>query len=231
MTILDRRELAVLGRLQISGAEARATNWVGRFAAAWADTASGSEADLKEERELTLHPQAQAFVDLVAQSGAPPLQDQPVGQAREMTVMLSQLVGSGPEMFEIRNVSVPVSGANIRGTLYRPVDRAPGLIVYFHGGGWVVGTIDDFGTVCQLLAQQSGCDVLSVDYRLAPSTHSPRPQTTATTRSSGPPKTLLRDAPSWWWAIAPEATWPQSPRFARAIVKVRKSQRRCFAIR
>ena len=53
--------------------------------------------------------------------------------------------------------------------LYRPsADEALGLLVYFHGGGWVLGSVDTHDHVTRALAAESGCAVLSVDYRLAP---------------------------------------------------------------
>jgi len=117
---------------------------------------------------VALHPQAQGLMDMMAESGAPPLYEQSVEQARELSGMIGQLVGDGPEMHELRELEVPVTGGSIRARLYSPAADAPGVVVYYHGGGWVVGQIDHFDTVCKLLAEASGCDVVSVDYRLAP---------------------------------------------------------------
>jgi acetyl esterase len=44
----------------------------------------------------------------------------------------------------------------------------PATIVYYHGGGWVIGSVDDWDAVCRMLALRSGCTLVSVDYRLAP---------------------------------------------------------------
>lgn len=52
--------------------------------------------------------------------------------------------------------------------LYRPHDERGGLLVYFHGGGWVIGDLDTHDGVCRSLASRSGHSVLAVDYRLAP---------------------------------------------------------------
>ncbi|MEL7060409.1 MAG: alpha/beta hydrolase [Acidobacteriota bacterium] len=53
---------------------------------------------------------------------------------------------------------------------YRPSGAEPtnGLLIFFHGGGWVTGSLDSHHGVCATLAQRAGCDVASVDYRLAP---------------------------------------------------------------
>ena len=52
--------------------------------------------------------------------------------------------------------------------VYSPSSAAPGLVLYFHGGGWVVGSLDGWDASVRGLAVASGCDVVSVDYRLAP---------------------------------------------------------------
>jgi acetyl esterase len=52
--------------------------------------------------------------------------------------------------------------------VYSPLSSAPGVVLYFHGGGWVVGSLDGWDASVRGLAVASGCDVVSVDYRLAP---------------------------------------------------------------
>lgn len=65
---------------------------------------------------------------------------------------------------------VPGAEGLLQLRVYRPfgVEAAPPAIVFFHGGGWVVGDIDTHDGTCRTLATESGCVVLSVDYRLAP---------------------------------------------------------------
>src|SRR5919197_2764209 len=58
-----------------------------------------------------------------------------------------------------------VSGVRVR--RYLP-DGAAGRVVYLHGGGWVVGDLDTADPTCRRLAAASGCEVVSVGYRLAP---------------------------------------------------------------
>lgn len=58
---------------------------------------------------------------------------------------------------------------------YRPEAETHGRILYIHGGGWVFGTLDGFDPVCRQLAQDSGAEVVSVDYRLAPEHPFPAP--------------------------------------------------------
>jgi acetyl esterase len=52
--------------------------------------------------------------------------------------------------------------------VYRPAEQPAGVIVYYHGGGWVLGSIEDSDALSRHLAQRTGCTVMSVGYRLAP---------------------------------------------------------------
>jgi acetyl esterase len=72
----------------------------------------------------------------------------------------------GPAMSVVRNLAVPPAGIPVR--LYRPVAGPTALVVFFHGGGWVIGSLDTYDRVCRRLAAASGVSVLAVDYRRAP---------------------------------------------------------------
>jgi acetyl esterase len=82
-------------------------------------------------------------------------------------------------MAEVRPLDVPGPGGPIPSRLYVPPLPAPEaaapLLVYYHGGGWVLGDLEMYDGVCRLLASASGCLVLSVDYRLAPEHPFPQP--------------------------------------------------------
>ncbi len=69
-----------------------------------------------------------------------------------------------------RNLNLPVTDGTMPARLYEPANLPAGspLLVFFHGGGWVIGSIDTHDGVCRYLARQSGVRVLSVGYRLAP---------------------------------------------------------------
>ncbi len=75
-------------------------------------------------------------------------------------------------MHDVRDVDA----GGVASRLYRPNDRSDlGLLVYFHGGGWVIGDLESHDNVCRALANGSGHAVLSVDYRLAPEHPFPAP--------------------------------------------------------
>lgn len=116
---------------------------------------------------MTLHPQAAAVVDLIASFGDPPLHESTPATARALRAA-RQRPPSEP-IHEVRDLTLEGSVAGRRARFYRPSNRDDlGLLVYLHGGGWVLGSLDSHDNVCRALANHSGHAVLSVDYRLAP---------------------------------------------------------------
>jgi acetyl esterase len=91
-------------------------------------------------------------------------------------------VTTGPRsirMAEVRRLEIPGPNGPIPSRLYVPPLPAPEaaapLLVYYHGGGWVIGDLDMYDDLCRLIATAAGCRVLSVDYRLAPEHPFPQP--------------------------------------------------------
>ncbi|MBS7662069.1 alpha/beta hydrolase [Pseudomonas lalucatii] len=75
----------------------------------------------------------------------------------------------GEPMAEVRELRVAGAAGELDARLYRPLDQANlPLLVFFHGGGFVIGTLDTHDNLCRALAKQSGAAVVSVAYRLAP---------------------------------------------------------------
>ena len=71
--------------------------------------------------------------------------------------------------------AIPGPGGPMRIRTYRPRDPLRGALVWFHGGGWVTGSLDGADDQCRILANRGRCVVISVDYRLAPETKFPGP--------------------------------------------------------
>ncbi len=112
---------------------------------------------------MALHPQAEEVLAILDSFGDPPLEERTPSAVRE-TIRARQLPPT-VDVHEIRAVDC----GGVPGRLYRPSDQAPlGLLVYFHGGGWVICDLDTHDDLARRLAVESGCAVLSVDYRLAP---------------------------------------------------------------
>jgi acetyl esterase len=77
--------------------------------------------------------------------------------------------GDSEPVAKVEDRTVPGPGGSIAIPIYTPAGRGPfGVLVYFHGGGWVLGDIPMTDLPCRMLTNASGCVVISVDYRLAP---------------------------------------------------------------
>jgi acetyl esterase len=120
---------------------------------------------------MSVHPQAQAVLDLLQQFGLTQLSDLSVDEARAVIVEMSAQ-RPGAEVAEARDVVIPGPAGDIPARLYRPQGSTPDqvlpVLVYFHGGGWVIGNLESHDGACRSLANRAGAAVVSVDYRLAP---------------------------------------------------------------
>jgi acetyl esterase len=115
---------------------------------------------------MPLHPQAQAVCDLVNAMGAVPPSDERLQEVRDgFATLVAMGAGEPEDVFAIDDVDA--DGVAVR--VYRPsaADDLP-VVVYFHGGGWTIGTVDQFDAITRQVANASGAIVVSVDYRLAP---------------------------------------------------------------
>ena len=96
--------------------------------------------------------------------------------ARSGPMLMQILFGEPPQVERVEDFTIPSSGGfALPVRLYVPSEKPKGLIVYFHGGGWVIGTVAAYHPFTATLAERTGCAVLSVDYRLAPENPFPAP--------------------------------------------------------
>jgi acetyl esterase len=117
---------------------------------------------------VSVHPQAQQVLDGKAASGAPPLWELSPDEGRAMVEADNAMISAGPDVESVRDIVIPTQAGGMPARVYSPSPSAAGLVLYFHGGGWVVGSLDGWDSSVRGLAVASGCDVVSVDYRLAP---------------------------------------------------------------
>ena len=110
---------------------------------------------------------AQLFAKM-AEAGRPALSAGSPQDARDMTGAARGALGKGPELHQVKDVQIPTRSGFVAGRLFMPSAEVDGLIVHLHGGGWVIGTLDDFDAMARALAARSQCAVLMPDYRLAP---------------------------------------------------------------
>jgi len=118
-----------------------------------------------------LDPQARALIDLMIAKGVPPTHTLSPQDARAFyRERRSFSQPEPPAIGPVRDLQIPGPRGPIGARHYRP-DGGEGLLpllVYFHGGGWVIGDLDTHDVVCRTLCAHAGCAVLAVDYRLAP---------------------------------------------------------------
>ena len=122
-----------------------------------------------------LNGDARNVLDAMAASGNPPLESLPTEHARVGLAMgFAALQGPKTELPEVRDLKAPGPAGEIPLRLYRPSEGASlPAVIYFHGGGFVLGDIETHDSTCRLLSQASGCIVISVDYRLGPENRFP----------------------------------------------------------
>ncbi|MDP3241792.1 MAG: alpha/beta hydrolase [Reyranella sp.] len=120
----------------------------------------------------TLDGRAQWFLRLLAYSGQPAMHTMSVAEAREDYDAFMKMLGGHPApVSSILDRTLPGPAGPMRIRIYRPagsVARLLPTILYFHGGGWVIGSLEGYDLACRYFCARSGCAIVSVDYRLAP---------------------------------------------------------------
>lgn len=114
-----------------------------------------------------LDPEAEAVVRELLDEGLPPWHALSVESARRLEDEVFS-AGGGPAMASVRDIAIDAGDRAIPLRWYRPTETPRGTIVFLHGGGWTLGTLDSADDICRHLANQVDAVVLSVDYRLAP---------------------------------------------------------------
>jgi cation diffusion facilitator CzcD-associated flavoprotein CzcO/acetyl esterase/lipase len=119
----------------------------------------------------SMQPDAAMVLEFMATLGLPPMETLSADDARALMAVGAEARPPGPEVGEVTDGVIPAPAGDLPYRLYRPAG-APGeprpLVVYFHGGGWVLGDLDSDDPLCRDLCVRSGAVVLSVNYRHAP---------------------------------------------------------------
>jgi acetyl esterase len=109
-----------------------------------------------------------AILEQMASAGGTPLHEGTPEEARALGKAFAAMAGPAPTMGRVEDHQIPVEGDTIAVRVLVPPQGARGVVVYLHGGGWVIGAIDEFDTMARKLAERTSCTVVLVDYRLAP---------------------------------------------------------------
>lgn len=120
---------------------------------------------------MPLDPDVEALLGQLAASGAPPIHEVSVDEARAMadSEPMLALAGERIEVGAVRDIKIPVQGAEIGARVYTPAGDGPHpLVVFFHGGGWVICSLDSHDNLARSICRDAEAIVVSVDYRMAP---------------------------------------------------------------
>lgn len=118
---------------------------------------------------MPLNPEARKFLDERIAAGSRPVNELTVEQARDQAIKMSALLGPGQSVAHVQESSIRIDDIEIPIRVYVPSGSGPfPVLVYFHGGGWVVGNLDTSDVQCRALTNAAGCLVISVNYRHAP---------------------------------------------------------------
>lgn len=125
---------------------------------------------------MPLDPQAQKVVDALAALNLKPFRDSSPAEARESMRSRTAALGPFEEVPAVADHRVPVTGGEITVRVYKPAGMGPHpVLVFYHGGGWVIGDLYTHDGICRSIVNAAGCAVASVDYRLAPEFKYPVP--------------------------------------------------------
>ena len=117
-----------------------------------------------------LHPEVQLALRLLRLAGGPTFETLPLQEGRAQISSEAWIFGDQLPVGTVRDLTLDGRDGPIPARLYRPegLSDPAALLVYFHGGGWVLGGLDASDSACRFLAVHAGIAILSVDYRLAP---------------------------------------------------------------
>lgn len=147
--------------------------------AACGSLAMGHSAQWVDPAKANLDPQTRAVVERLAADATTNVMTLPPAERRRAHDALFASLGLPPaDLTDVADRFIPGPGGRLRVRIYTPRDSAAqprALLVYFHGGGMSVGSLEQYDSLCQRLSQRSGAIVVSVDYRLTPEHRFPAP--------------------------------------------------------
>jgi len=117
---------------------------------------------------MPLDPRLRRMLDQLEADAVPPICRQTPEQARRQMVEMTELLGEPEPIAECRDVVIAGPAGELMLRVYRSKNHTTGVLVYFHGGGWVIGSVDTHDGYCRALANASDVTIVAVEYRLAP---------------------------------------------------------------
>ena len=131
-------------------------------------------ADVRDGVVRRVQPDIQIMLEMMAAFDLPGMETMTAADARAFSDSMAATRAPGPEVGEIVDGTLPGAAGELAYRLYRPAIPGPHpVVVYYHGGGWVLGSHDSDDPLCRDLCARSGVLVISVDYRHAPEARFP----------------------------------------------------------
>ena len=116
-----------------------------------------------------LQPDVSLIMNAMAEMGMPPLETMDPDGARGLMAATASVSPPGPEVESVADGAFPGPAGPVPYRVYRPFSSSTSpVVVYFHGGGWVLGNLDSDDALCRDLCVRSGCVIVSINYRHAP---------------------------------------------------------------
>ena len=162
---------------------------------------------------MPLDPQVRVLLDMM--KGMPSFSELSPAAARKQTSEMRAMRNAAPApVANVEDRKIPGPAGSIPVRIYTPAGSGPfPVLVYYHGGGFVIGDLESHDGVCRQLTNGAGCVTVAVDYRLAPEAKFPAAVDDFTQRRDGFPKTPRTLTPipigSQSAVIAPAATSPR----------------------
>jgi len=127
---------------------------------------------------MPIDPIAAGLLQQMAEQAMPPLNEMSPAEARLAAEGFRAMAGEPEEVADVSDRTIPGPGGDIPIRVYTPAgagSAALPCLIYYHGGGWVLGDIIGTDTICRAVANRTGCKIVSVEYRLAPEHKFPAP--------------------------------------------------------
>ena len=140
---------------------------------------------------MPLKDEITVFLTEMAASGAKPIEQSTPAEVRALTAELKELYGMGPEMARVEEHTISgADGGSFPVRVFVPEGTPRGVLIFYHGGGWVIGAIDEFDTLARKLARGPAVRWCRRITGSLPNTATRRRLTTPTPRWSGWPSTV-----------------------------------------
>ena len=117
---------------------------------------------------MGLDPATVKFLEQMAEGDRKPLHQCTPEEARAFGRAIAELAGPAPDMERVTETTIDRPNGKIKLRILVPIEAPRGVLVYYHGGGWVIGSIDESDTMARKIAERTSCAVVLVEYRLAP---------------------------------------------------------------